>query len=178
MSDKEKEPWINYMAFTTVIFALFATLSTFKGGGYSTKSVISQALASDQWALFQAKGVKQNLYEMQLDKLELERDILPANTPDKVRQRYQQAIDKATAGIKKYEQEKADIKAQAEDFEKQRDEAKRHGAPMGYGVIMLQIAIVLSSIAGLMKRKHTWLLALPCGVVGFVLFLDGFFLWF
>ena len=51
MSDDKKEPWLNYMAFTTVFFALFATLSTFKGGGFSTRAVISQALFFDTKAL-------------------------------------------------------------------------------------------------------------------------------
>ena len=48
-----KEPLMDYLALTTVILAVCATLSTFKGGGYSTHSVISQAQASDQWAYFQ-----------------------------------------------------------------------------------------------------------------------------
>jgi hypothetical protein len=30
-STDKKETWINYLAFTTVIFAALATLSTFKG---------------------------------------------------------------------------------------------------------------------------------------------------
>jgi hypothetical protein len=178
MSDDKKEPWLNYMAFTTVIFALFATLSTFKGGGFSTLSVISQAKASDQWAYYQAKGVKENLYELQKDSLEVQRDVLPANAPEKVKQRYQDAIDKVTAGIKKYDGEKADIKKTAQDFESQRDEAKKHGAPLGYALILLQIAIVLSSIAGLMKRKVLWQLALPLGIAGMVFFIDGLFLLF
>ena len=41
MAEEKKDPWLSYLALTTVIFAVCATLSTFKGGGYSTKSVIS-----------------------------------------------------------------------------------------------------------------------------------------
>ena len=71
--DKEKkEPWLNYLALSTVILAVCATLSTFKGGGYSTRSVMSQSQASDQWAYFQAKSVKLNLYELQKEKLQME----------------------------------------------------------------------------------------------------------
>ena len=54
---ERKETWINYLAFTTVIFAALATLSTFKGGGFSSRSVVFQAQASDQWAYFQAKSI-------------------------------------------------------------------------------------------------------------------------
>jgi hypothetical protein len=55
-----------------VIFAVCATLSAFKGGGFSTRSVMSQSQASDQWAYFQAKGIKSYLYELQTEKLEME----------------------------------------------------------------------------------------------------------
>ena len=50
MAEEKKDPWLNYLALTTVILAVCATLSTFKGGGFSTRSVIAQAQASDQWA--------------------------------------------------------------------------------------------------------------------------------
>lgn len=58
MADEKKEPWLNYLALTTIIFAVAATLSTFKGGGYSTRSVLSQEQASNKWSYFQSKGMK------------------------------------------------------------------------------------------------------------------------
>jgi len=58
MAEEKKETWLNYLALTTVILAVCATLSTFKGGGYSTRSVMSQTQASDQCAYFQAKSIK------------------------------------------------------------------------------------------------------------------------
>jgi hypothetical protein len=72
MAEDKKDTWLNYLALTTVILAVCATLSTFKGGGYSTRSVMSQTLASDQWAYFQAKSIKSYIYDMQKDKIELE----------------------------------------------------------------------------------------------------------
>jgi len=65
MAEEKKEPWLNYLALTTVILAVCATLATFKGGGYSTRSVMSQTRASDQWAFYQAKSIKGYIYEMQ-----------------------------------------------------------------------------------------------------------------
>lgn len=69
--EDKKERWLSYLALTTIIFAVCATLATFKGGGFSTRSVLSQSQASDQWAYYQAKGIKSYLYEMQKEKLEL-----------------------------------------------------------------------------------------------------------
>jgi Domain of unknown function (DUF4337) len=58
MAEEKKEAWLNYLALMTVIFAVCATLSTFKGGGYSTRSVMSQSQASDEWAFYQSKSIK------------------------------------------------------------------------------------------------------------------------
>ena len=72
MSEEKKDAWLNYLALTTIIFAVCATLSTFKGGGFSTKSVITQAQASDEWAYYQSKGIKSYIYQLQAEKLELD----------------------------------------------------------------------------------------------------------
>lgn len=176
MAEEKKEPWLNYLALTTVIFAVCATLATFKGGGYSTRSVISQAQASDQWAFFQAKSMKGNLYEMQKDVLELQMDVLPTNASADVHERYTKKLNDYKERVARYEKEKAEIQTKAKALEDARDDAQRHSKPFGIGVIFLQVAILLSSIAGLFKRKALWLGALPVGLVGVVYFADGFFL--
>lgn len=81
MADEQKEPWLNHMALATVVLAVCATLSTFKGSSYSTQSVINQTLASDQWAYYQAKSTKQHLHELQAELLRLQAMTLPAHSP-------------------------------------------------------------------------------------------------
>ncbi len=49
MVEEKKDPWLNYLALTTVIFAVCATLSTLNGGGYGSKAMMSQSQSSDQW---------------------------------------------------------------------------------------------------------------------------------
>ena len=177
MADDKKEPWLNYLALTTVLLAVCATLSTFKGGGYSTRSVISQAKASDQWAYFQAKGIKSYLYELQAEKLELEVDLLPPTASKTVRDKMQAAIDSYKKKVKQYQKERDDIQATAQKLEAERDDAQVHGKPFGIAVIYLQVAILLSSIAGLFKNQWLWFLALPVGALGALYFADGFYLW-
>lgn len=176
MADEKKEPWLNYLALTTVILAVCATLATFKGGGFSTRSVMSQSQASDQWAYYQAKGIKAYLYEMQGEKLELERSSLPRETPPGVLGAYGEKIADYRKRVEKYEQEKTDIRQQARRLEATRDDAQRHSATFGIAVIYLQIAILLSSVAGLLKKKPVWYAGLAAGAVGLVYFADGFFL--
>jgi len=178
MAEEKKEPWLNYLALTTVILAVCATLSTFKGGGFSTRSVIAQAQASDQWAYYQAKGIKGNLYDIERERLQFELDNLPANTSPMTRQHYQQQLQKISDKAARYAAERKDIEKQARRLESERDAAQQQGKPFGVAVIFLQVAILISSIAGLFKRKAVWLAALPVGLLGLVYFADGFFLFF
>jgi hypothetical protein len=176
MAEEKKEPWLNYLALTTVILAVCATLSTFKGGGYSTRSVLSQAQASDQWAYYQAKSIKGYLYELQKEKLEMELKLLgPKATPSLIED-YQKKIDGYTKNIKRYNEEKAQIEKDARNFEAVKVDATVHAQTFGMAVIFLQIAILLSSIAALMKKKPVWILGLVTGAVGVFYFINGFFL--
>ena len=176
MADEKKEAWLNYLALTTVILAVCATLSTFKGGGFSTRSVMTQTQASDQWAFYQAKSIKGYIYEMQKDKLELELLALGAKASPVVRDEYIKKIDDYGKKIAKYEGEKAQIQKEAKKFEEVRNDAQKHSQAFGIAVIFLQIAILLSSIAALIKKKIIWVLGMAVGVVGIFYFVNGFLL--
>lgn len=176
MSEDAKPSWMNWMSLATVVMAVCATLSTFKGGGYSTQSVINQTLASDQWAFYQAKSTKQHLFEMQVDQMRLQMLTLPANGPAITE--FQKTSDKYAAEIKRYAQEKKDIEAKAHEIEAQRDDAKLRGKPFGLAVMFLQVAILLNSIAGLMKAKKIWWASVPVAITGLVFFADGFLSFF
>jgi hypothetical protein len=177
MGEEKKETWLNYLALTTVILAVCATLSTFKGGGYSTRSVMSQTQASDQWAFFQAKSIKSYIYEMQKDKLELELKAT-GKIPPQAAAEYAKKIEEYASKSKKYDAEKIEIQNDAKRYEKIRNDAQMHSQIFGIAVIYLQIAILLSSIAALIKKKLVWLLGVSVGLVGIIYFLNGFLLFF
>lgn len=175
MAEEKKEPWLNYLALTTVIFAVCATLSTFKGGSYSTRSVMSQAQAANQWAYYQAKGIKNYLYELQKEKLELELEAAN-NHPGGMIDAHKNMIDAYTDKIKKYEDEKLAIQNEAKQLEATRDNAQNHAQAFGVAVIFLQVAILLSSISALLKKKVVWYLSTILGTIGIFYFANGFFL--
>ncbi len=174
MADDKKEPWLNWLALTTVMLALFATLSTFKGGGYSTRAVLSQTQASDQWAFYQSKSIKGYLYEIQRDRLAVELKHGIAAADPKAAADYTKQMEDYSAKIAKYEKEKAEISQTAKKLEENRDEAQAHSKTFGMAVIYLQLAILLSSIAALLKKKPVWLAGLALGVVGAGYFISGF----
>lgn len=178
MAAEKKESWLNYLALTTVILAVCATLSTFKGGGYSTRSVMSQTQASDQWAYFQSKSIKSYIYEMQKDKLELELKASGGKLANDVSAEYVTRIDDYGKKIAKYDKEKSEIQTEAKKFESIRNDAQKHSQIFGIAVIYLQIAILLSSIAALLKKKILWILGVTVGCAGVVYFANGFLLFF
>src|ERR1041385_7316714 len=69
--EKEKrEAWTKYVSLTIVVIAVFAAIATQWAGKYSSRTLAKlndatffQAKASDQWSYYQAKSIKQNLYE-------------------------------------------------------------------------------------------------------------------
>ncbi len=175
MAEDKKETWLSYLALTTVIFAVCATLSTLKGGGFSTRSVMYQAQASDQWAYYQSKSIKEYVYDLQREKFEMDlkmnKGMSRALAAD-----YEKRISAYKEKIDRYEKEKEEIKTKAEGLEKRRDDAQIHSGAFGLAAMFLQIAILLSSIAALMKKKFFWFIGMGAGVFGLLYFLNGFFL--
>jgi hypothetical protein len=179
MAEEKKEKWLTYMAISTVLIAVAATLSTFKGGGYSTRSLLNQTKASDQWAFYQSKSIKGYIYEMRCENLELQVGQLEKQKENKpVIEKYNQKVENYKQKIKKYEEEKDAIKKEANNFEAIRDDCKNHSDKFGIAVIFLQISILLSSIATLSKKKFVWICGIFLGAVGILYFMDGFFLFF
>jgi hypothetical protein len=178
MAEEKKEPWLNYLALATVALAVCATLSTFKGGSYSTRSVLSQSQAANQWAYYQAKSLKGYLYEIQKETLESQLQEKEAISSAAGQEGLKARIASYGTKIAKYDSEKADIMKEARKFEQIRDDAQTHSRIFGIAVIFLQIAILLSSIAALMKKKLIWCLGLLIGAAGAFYFVDGFLLFF
>jgi len=178
MAEEPKEKWLNYLALTTVIFAVCATLSTFKGAGFSTRSVLSQTQAANQWAYYQSKSIKGYLYENQKESLELEVNARRGSMSQVAVADYERKIELYTQKIKRYDSEKAEISKEAKRLEAQRDDAQKHTGIFGIAVIFLQIAILLSSIAALMKKKLVWMAGAASGAVGLLYFANGFLLFF
>lgn len=177
MADDKKERWFTYMAITTILIAVTATLSTFKGGGYSTRSLLNQTKASDQWAFFQSKSIKSYIYDMRRENLELQVELLEKQKGNETLvDKYRESIKMYTHNVKKYEDEKETISKAAISFEAQRDDCKKHSDKFGVAVIFLQISILLSSIATLSKKKFVWICSLVLGAFGIFYFIDGFFL--
>ena len=166
--EKEKrERWTKYVSLTMVVIAVLAAIATLKGGGFSTRTLkdmneatFNQTQASDQWSFFEAKSIKQNLYQIELDHL----NAAPA--PDAA------AVAKMKAKVDKYEKDKADITATAKKFEAAREAARQsatvsaeHSKQMGLAITLFQIAIALGAMCLIVKKKPLWIVSTILGAL-------------
>ncbi len=136
--------------FTALLSTLGAVISYQSGATqneamlYKNEAVLYKTQASDQWNFYQAKSMKGHLMEMAAD-------LAPAGK----REHYRQLIEK-------YDKEKAQIRAKAEQLEKASAEANAHSAHIlhphhrqAQAMTLIQIAISLASITALTHRR--WL---------------------
>jgi hypothetical protein len=131
---------------------------------------VSQSQASDQWAFYQAKSLKGCVYDLQQDETELAlRENENSQSPN-TRQFIESRISTYKKKSEQYSKEKDSIQAQATQLEKVRDESKAHGSAFGFSVIFLQIAIRLSSITTLMKKKFLWICGYGIGLANLIFF--------
>ena len=165
-ASESTEDWSRYLALTTAIIAVLAAVTSLQSGNYSDRSlleknnaVLLQNKASDQWTYYQSKGVKKNIAE----------GFAGQNPEDKAKQQ-----------IEKYGREQKEIQEHAQELEKQVSESeekserlfeKHHKAALG--VTLFQIAVALSAISALMKRKSLWYLSIFSAVGGLALLLTG-----
>jgi hypothetical protein len=167
-TQKEKEKrdiWTKYVSLTMVIIAVLAAIAALKGGGFSTRTLkemneatFNQTQASDQWSFFEAISIKQNLYELEQDRL------AAAPTPDAA------ALAKVKSKLAKYDNDKTNTMTKAKNFECARDDARKvatsaaeHSKQMGLAITLYQIAIALGAMCLIVKKKPLWIVSTILG---------------
>jgi len=157
------DAWTKWVALSTTLLAVAAAFSTLKGGSFSTQTQLATVSASNKWSYFQSKSLKQTARET-------EREIITvvaagAANPE-AKAVALASVAKIEKEIKRYDEEKAAIKLEAETLDAKASYNQARGGNFGMAVMFLQIAIMLSAIAALMKKKSFWLIGLVTGAVG------------
>jgi Na+-translocating ferredoxin:NAD+ oxidoreductase RnfD subunit len=169
-AQKEKESrdsWTKYVSLSMVFIAVFAAYAGQKGGGFSSavmkqlnEATFNQAAASDQWSLYQAKGIKQSLAEGELDSVTVSGSHDPKRLAD------------LTAKAKRYDTEKQAVMKDATGFEAKRDAARQIaekagqlGHEMSVASTLFQVAIAIGAVCLIMKRRSLWYVSLIFGAL-------------
>ncbi len=160
----EADPFISRATITIAVLAVLAagagSLETVESGGAivaASKAVLSQEKATDDWAFYQAKSIKKNLYGIAAD----------AGGPNAAAYKVQQAKNAA-------DESKVEEKAKGEEEDRNRlmeeseHHEKRHHWLTG-AATSLEIGIAIATVAIITKRRSFWLGAVGLGLAGIIL---------
>jgi hypothetical protein len=189
---EEDEKFRSRVALMIAFMAMLLAITSL-GGGNAAEDIMNHNIhASDTWAFYQAKNIRQTSYRIAADMLEGEIQLHDATLTPEVRQTLQTKIDQFKATAARYESEpdpqapndplrgegKKELSARAIDFAAQRDRAQLQDPNFDFSEALFQIAIVLASVAILATSRLIMKVSIGVGVVATVLMLNGYFLFF
>jgi hypothetical protein len=172
--EHEGGSFLKRIALTTAILAAFAAVASLRAGAtvnvalvLKTEATRLQAEASNQWAYYQAKGLKAAVQEASATSwLALGKEP-PATYLDEQ---------------KRYKEEQAEIRKKAEEIERQRDEKSKeadelihHHHGFASTVALFQVSIALGAVAALTRNRLVWFGSMGMGLVGISLFAKTLF---
>lgn len=160
-AEEEKEKWVLFVALSTAVMAVLAAIAGLLGGHHVNEALIDQIKSSDQWAFYQSKSIKAEIASS-TDKI---LQALPGKTA------VAETDSKET--IARYEKEKEDIKENAEEHEKTSEEHLKRHVTLSKAVTIFQIAIAISAISILTKKKALWFVAMLLTIAGAVFLFIG-----
>lgn len=146
---REKEnKWTLFVAISTALMAVLAALGSMYSGHQSNEALIMQIKASDQWAYYQAKGIKAEI-----------RMLLPATANAK----------SPEATIKEQEA----VKKSAEEDENESEAHLQHHLTFSRSVTLLQVAVAISAISIITRKRFLWYAGMAIALVGAWFFIMG-----
>jgi hypothetical protein len=175
LEEEQVKPFTKKVALTTAIYAVILAISSLGGSMAMKEMLLSQQQASDQWAFYQAKVIRETLYRQQKQRLEL--DLLEKEgLKPEVRKRYEALLQETAKEADRYGVEKKDVRKEAEKLEHERDVYQGKDPYFEYGEVLLQIAIVLASISILAHSRMMFGFSLASASLGALLAANGFFM--
>ena len=171
LSRSEREALIKDKAgMVIVVMALFLAVTTYFANSFSGAVLKNMLKATDTYAFYQAKSIKQSIAEGQLE--------------DAKRSGNRAQVEKLTAKIERYETDpakgegKKELLAKAKAFEAARDDASKHSPWLTFASMIFQLSIVLLSASILAVNNKMYQASLVVGGIGLVLLSQGIWLWF
>jgi hypothetical protein len=156
------------IALTTALLAVFATLAALKAGAtinaalmLRTEGTRLQAEASDQWAFYQAKGLRAAVEDVARAAWLAQGKEPPSEYADK-REHYAAEQKAIEMGARQKERERDDKLAESDHLLH-----AHHG--FANAVAIFQVSIALGAVAALTRNRLVWLGSLLLGIGGVAL---------
>jgi hypothetical protein len=168
--EKEGGSFLRRIALTTALLAACAAIASLKAGDtvnealvFKTEATQLQAQASDQWAYYQAKGIKSSVQEASRASWE----AIGKVPPPAFEERQKRYADEQTEIKKRAEQKEHELEAKTHEAEKLLE--KHHG--FAGAVALIQVAIALGAVSALTRNRWVWLASIALGAAGVAIFL-------
>ena len=157
-----------HVSLTISILAVLVAGATLLGHRAHTEELLRQSQATDQWAYYQAKNIRQH-------ETQGIADLLTALAPQE-RKETLAVRDKYLKEVERYAADKEDISEKAKEFEKERDAISRRADRFDAGEGLLQVGLVICSVTLLTRRRIFWLGGVLVAAIGIATALTGLFL--
>ena len=166
--EKSGGSFLRWISLTTALLAALAAIASLKAGATVNEALVLktdatrlQAQASDQWAYYQAKGIKGAVAQSASNAWEAAGKSAPP---------------RLAAESARYVAQQDSISQKARELEHQRDEKSREAEGLlsqhqiyAPAVALLQIAIALGAIAALTGSRFVWFGSMGLGLVAGIL---------
>jgi len=159
-AEEKKERWTLYVALTTAIIAVLAAIAGMLGNHHANEAMLEQVKSSDQWAYYQSKSIKSELAASTVQLLTAMGKPVPADN---------------TAKMDQYKTDKEAIKEKADGLEKSSEEHMSVHIVFSRAVTIYQIAVAISAIAIVTRKKFMWYLSMLLAAAGSFFLVLGFF---
>ncbi|HLW78388.1 MAG TPA: DUF4337 domain-containing protein, partial [Terriglobia bacterium] len=151
------------MAMLAVLVAAVSLL----GHRAHTEELLNQSRASDHWAEYQAKNIRQHTYELFLDLMST-LDPKSSAAAEKVKEKYQKEIER-------YDGQKEEIQSQAREYEGEVAVAARKADRFDLGEVLLEAGLVIASMTLITRRRLFWRLGIVFAAAGVAVAVTGLF---
>jgi hypothetical protein len=160
------DPSLLPVTFTMAVLAVVLAATSLLGHRAHTEELLFQNKATDQWAYYQAKNIREHTYELFLDLLSVSAVKDPAQA-EKVKEKYSREVAR-------YKEELKEIEKESRSLEREVAGEQRRANRFDLGEVCLEAAIVIASLTLLTKRRQFWQLGILMGVAGLSITLSGF----
>ena len=171
-AEREKSGWTVYLSLSTAIIAVFAAVASLESGANSNDAILAkndavlkQSLASDQWALYQAKTVRAAIASG-------ESEFASATNPE-LANKFREEAARLKSEQAPLETKARGLERSVEGYNLQAERLLARHHRFAISVTLFQVAVALCAIAALTKRKPLWGLGLAASAVGVALFVAG-----
>lgn len=169
-------------AIVIAIMAMFLAITGLGGQNATKEALNSNILASNDYNFYQAKNMRQTSLMLAANEIELATLTNPTLPPES-KAALQKKLEDYRKTIARYESEpetgegKKELIVRAKSHEANRDHALKQDPYFDYAEALLQIAIVLISVAIVAEQVWLSFIGGGLGLIGALLTLNGFMLW-